>query len=119
MMRNRFLPDFDHTNLYVVLGAMGLAVSTVLYAPAIAVSAVWFDHKRAPAAESQSARWTTTPSAGNGHVKAVFKFKVGEATTRFELVIAVLQTAALPLGYVAWGDWGILTVWGGFVARWR
>jgi hypothetical protein len=32
-----------------------------------------------------------------GHVK----FKVREATTGFEPVIAVLQTAALPLGYVA------------------
>ena len=33
---------------------------------------------------------------------ARFKFRIGEATTGFEPVIAVLQTAALPLGYVAW-----------------
>jgi hypothetical protein len=34
-----------------------------------------------------------------------------EATTGFEPVIAVLQTAALPLGYVAW-RLAILTVTG-------
>jgi hypothetical protein len=48
--------------------------------------------------------------------EAHFEIRIGEATTGFEPVIAVLQTAALPLGYVAWGSLRILTGWGGFVA---
>src|SRR5437868_879271 len=47
---------------------------------------------------------TTSPEGqGKAASGGDFKFRKREATTGFEPVIAVLQTAALPLGYVADG----------------
>jgi hypothetical protein len=40
--------------------------------------------------------------------KPLFEIRIGEATGGFEPPIAVLQTAALPLGYVAWRGRAIL-----------
>jgi hypothetical protein len=37
----------------------------------------------------------------NPHKPLVYEDSIKEATTRFELVMRVLQTRALPLGYVA------------------
>jgi hypothetical protein len=45
-----------------------------------------------------SSRCAQTPLNG------LFEFRFEEATGGFEPPIAVLQTAALPLGYVAWSD---------------